>query len=143
VTMTLAKPNAIGAPGYTAEMPCVPESVRRARALVSSVLAVWGMDDEVASYGVVIVSELLTNAVDHTETRLSKITIERRSDSTVCIGVSDCSHAAPRVKAATETAESGRGLRLVDELSLQWGYDTHHWGKFTWALIEASTGGDL
>lgn len=26
MTMTVAKPNAIGAPGYTAELPCVRES---------------------------------------------------------------------------------------------------------------------
>jgi two-component sensor histidine kinase len=98
------------------------------------------MEDVLAESGGVIVSELLTNAVDHTKTHLSKVVIELRSDSSVRIGVSDRSQAAPRVKRSTDDAESGRGLRLVDALSLQWGYDTHRWGKVTWAVIAAPTG---
>ncbi|WP_326740661.1 ATP-binding protein [Streptomyces sp. NBC_01022] len=135
--MTAAKPNATGAPGYTAELTCVPESVGSARALVSSVLAAWGLEDYLADCAEIIISELLTNVVDHTETDLSTIFIERKSSIGVRIAVSDQSHAVPCVKSATGDAESGRGLRLVDALSRVWGYDTHSWGKVTWAEIEA------
>jgi anti-sigma regulatory factor (Ser/Thr protein kinase) len=138
--MTVAKPNAIGAPGYTTELPCVRESVSRARALVSNVLAAWGMDDDVADCGKIIVTELLANAVEHTETPVSKVLIERRSNGAVRIGVADRSHDVPRLKSAALDAESGRGLRLVAEMSSLWGYDTHRWGKITWAVIEASAG---
>lgn len=140
MTMTAAQPNATGAPGYTAELPCVPESVSRARALVSSVLAAWGMEGDLADCGEVIVSELLTNAVDHTETPLTKVVIERRADSSVRIEVSDRSRIVPRVKEATDDAECGRGLRLVDALSCRWGCDTNRWGKVTWAELKAPTG---
>ncbi|WP_344382027.1 ATP-binding protein [Streptomyces thermolineatus] len=136
--MTVAQPNAIGAPGYTTELPCVRESVRRARALVSNVLAAWGMDDDMADCGKIIVTELLANAVEHTETPVSKVIIERRSNGTVRIGVSDRSHSVPHLKTAALHAESGRGLSLVAEMSSLWGYDTHQWGKVTWAVIDAS-----
>lgn len=137
MTMTAAKPNATGTPGYTVELPCVPESVGRARALVSSVLAAWDLEKHLADCAEIVISELLTNAVDHTETLRSTIVIERRGSIAVRIGISDQSHAAPFVKSATGDAESGRGLRLVDALSRIWGYDTHRWGKVTWAEIEA------
>ncbi|SFT21458.1 ATP-binding protein [Streptomyces sp. ok210] len=101
MTVTAAQPNATGAPGYTAELPYVPESVSRARALVSSVLAAWCMEGDMADYGEVIVSELLTNAIDHTETPLPEVVIERRADS-------DKSRIVPRVKDATDDAECGR-----------------------------------
>ncbi len=140
MTMTVAKPNAIGAPGYTTELPCVRESVSRARALVSNVLAAWGMDDDVADCGKIIVTELLANAVEHTDTPVSKILIERPSNGAVRIGVSDRSHGAPHLKTADPNAESGRGLSLVATMSSRWGYDTHPWGKVTWAVVEASVG---
>ncbi|MEU6174017.1 DUF6415 family natural product biosynthesis protein [Streptantibioticus parmotrematis] len=136
--MTVAQPNATGAPGYTSELPCVRESVRHARAFVSDVLAAWDMDDDMADCGKTIVTELLANAVEHTETPASKIIIERPSNGVVRIGVSDSSRGAPHLEPADPNAESGRGLSLVAALSSQWGYDTHPWGKVTWAVIEAS-----
>lgn len=138
MTMTIAQPNAIGAPGYSAELPCVRESVGRARALVSDVLAAWGMDEDVADCGKIIVTELLANAVEHTKTPMSKVIIERPSNGVVRIGVSDGSRGAPHLVSAGPNAESGRGLSLVAAMSSQWGYDTHTWGKVTWAVIEAS-----
>ncbi|NEA38010.1 ATP-binding protein [Streptomyces sp. SID11385] len=135
--MTVAQPHATGASHYTAEMPCVRESASCARALISSVLAVWGMDGDVADRGKLIVTELLANAVEHTETTVTKIRVERPVDRTVRIEVSDLSHNAPHLKAADPGAESGRGLRLVAAMSLRWGYDYHPWGKVTWAEVEA------
>jgi anti-sigma regulatory factor (Ser/Thr protein kinase) len=59
------------------------------------------MEGDMADYGEVIVSELLTNAIDHTETPLPEVVIERRADS-------DKSRIVPRVKDATDDAECGR-----------------------------------
>ncbi|WP_241672311.1 ATP-binding protein [Streptomyces sp. IB2014 016-6] len=140
MTTTAAKPNATGAPGYTAELPGAPESVGRARAFVSSALATWGLDDDLVGCGEVIVSELLTNVVDHTKTPLTKVVIERRVDCSVRIGVSDRSRVVPCMRAATDDGESGRGLRLVDALSSRWGYRRNRWGKVTWAEIKVLAG---
>jgi anti-sigma regulatory factor (Ser/Thr protein kinase) len=140
--MTSAKPSAIGTPGCTAELPCTREAVSHARALVTHVLTAWGVDDDVTDCGKIIVTELLANAVEHTETLVSKVIVERPSDSTVRIGVSDQSHGVPRLGTAARNAESGRGLSLIAGVSSRWGYDTHPWGKVTWAVIEASVGGE-
>lgn len=140
MTMTVAQPNAIGSPGYAAEVPCVRESVSLARAFISQVLAVWGMNDDVTGWGKIIVTELLANAVEHTETPVSRIHIARPSNGAVRIGVSDRSHVAPRLKTADLNAESGRGLSLVAAMSSRWGYETHPWGKVTWAVVETPVG---
>ncbi|MFD0008196.1 ATP-binding protein [Streptomyces sp. NPDC127178] len=84
---------------------------------------------------------MVTNVVAHTGTRLTELVIERRVDSSVRIGVSDRSQVVPRMEKATDDAEGGRGLCVVDALSARWGYDPHRWGKVTWAEIKAPAGG--
>ncbi|MEU5281083.1 ATP-binding protein [Streptomyces asoensis] len=140
MTMPAARTDVTGATDcITAELPCVPESVGRAHALVPSVLVGWGLEDDVADLGQVIVSELVTNVVNHTETDLMEVVIDQ-VDSTVRFRSSDRSHAAPRMKKATNSTESGRILRLVDALCVRWGYDPHCAGKITWAEINAPAG---
>ncbi|EMF30533.1 regulatory protein [Streptomyces gancidicus BKS 13-15] len=135
MTLTVATPHAIGRPGYTVHLPCQPESVRRARALVSSVLETWGISS-LAEDGEVIVSELLTNTLDHTTCRMAKVVIERCSDDAVRIEVADKSRTRPQLKGDDAAAESGRGLFLVAALSWRWGCDEHAWGKSTWAVLK-------
>jgi anti-sigma regulatory factor (Ser/Thr protein kinase) len=135
VTLTIATPHAIGGPGYTVLMPCQPESVRQARAFVSSVLETWGIGD-LADDGEIVVSELLTNTLDHTTCPMAKVVIERSLGDVVRIEVVDNSHARPRLQEDDAAAESGRGLFLVDALSWRWGCDEHAWGKSTWAELK-------
>ncbi|MFI8194016.1 ATP-binding protein [Streptomyces sp. NPDC085946] len=146
MTLTIATPHAIGRPGYTALLPCQPKSVRRARAFVSSVLATWGIGDLVDD-GEVVVSELLTNALDHTTCPMARVVIEQCSDGVIRIEVADSSHAQPQVQKDDVATESGRGLLLVAALSWRWGCDEHDWGKSTWAelkvLAKASSANDL
>ncbi|WP_413754919.1 ATP-binding protein [Streptomyces sp. MMBL 11-3] len=139
MTRTAVQPNVTGTPSYSEVLPCIPASVGRARALVSSVLATWGIDDDLADCGEVIVSELMANAVRHTWTHRSKVIIERQADGSVRIGVSDRSHVLPCVQRATDDAETGRGLLLASALSRSWFCETHRWGKVTWAVVEAPT----
>ncbi|NUV58928.1 ATP-binding protein [Streptomyces sp. CAI-85] len=140
--MTAASTDATGAPGRSsAELPCVPESVGRARAFVTGVLTGWGMEGDLSDCGEAIVSELLTNVVDHTGTDLTEVAVERRGDGSVRIEVTDRSQSAPRLGKAADDAECGRGLSLVDALSACWGYDAHPDGKVTWAEIKIPTGG--
>ncbi|GGV69228.1 hypothetical protein GCM10010277_79260 [Streptomyces longisporoflavus] len=135
IAMTVPQP---AAPGYAAQLPCRPESVNRARALVSKALDNWGLTEDLADIGEFIVSELLTNVVNHTSTDLTTVTVQRGGHCRVRIEVADTSHNAPCIKAASSSDECGRGLVLVDALSSHWGYVKHPWGKVTWA--ELSTG---
>ncbi len=138
MTLTIATPHAIGRPGYTMLLPCRPESVRRARALVSSVLETWGIRS-LAEDGEVIVSELLTNTLEHTTCPMARVVIERCMDDVVRIEVADGSHTRPQLTSYDAAAEGGRGLFLVDALSWRWGCDEYAWGKSTWAELKMKT----
>ncbi|MFF1714631.1 ATP-binding protein [Streptomyces sp. NPDC058268] len=113
----------------------MPESVSRGRTLVSTVLGKWGMGEELADVGEVIVSELLTNVVNHTSTDRTTLAIHRSGPSRVRIEVADSSSAIPCIGASGGSAECGRGLVLVDALSSHWGYVKHPWGKVIWAEL--------
>ncbi|MFI1677570.1 ATP-binding protein [Streptomyces sp. NPDC020607] len=132
--MTPVDPALTDALPYTVLLPCQPESVGRARDLVSCAFGAWGMP-EMADDAKIIVSELVTNVVDHTSTALTTVAIERDSPRCVRIQVADASRVPPRVADASSGAECGRGLRLVEGLSCRWGYDDKVWGKVTWAEL--------
>ncbi|WP_409239827.1 ATP-binding protein [Streptomyces sp. PA5.6] len=132
--MTPVPPVVPGTLPYTMLLPCRPESVARARALVSRALDAWGMPG-LTDEGKIIVSELMTNVVDHTTTALTMVAIERGGPHRVRIHVADASRMPPCIADLDSEAESGRGLRLVDDLSCRWGYDDKPWGKITWAEL--------
>ncbi|MDF2263952.1 ATP-binding protein [Streptomyces coacervatus] len=128
----MTRPTAVGPPGYTETLPCEPKTARRARRLVSGALNTWGIA-ELVDAGTLIVSELVGNAVRHTSCRLVRVSVRRVKDDLVRIGVTDRSHALPRMDLVAEGDETGRGLVLVDALSYRWGYDEMRWGKTVWA----------
>ncbi|MFD7408606.1 ATP-binding protein [Streptomyces sp. NPDC059866] len=136
--MTAATPHGSGVPGYTALLPCEPESVQRARRLVASALSAWDMN-ALASDAELIVSELLTNTIDHTPCRTARVMIKRLRRHRVRVSVADTSAATPSLSPAGSTGERGRGLMLVDALSSQWGYDRHPHSKTTWAELHLPT----
>ncbi|GAA1199705.1 hypothetical protein GCM10009654_65330 [Streptomyces hebeiensis] len=134
----MTRPTAVGPPGYTETLPCEPETARRARRLVSAALNTWGIA-ELVDPGALIVSELVGNAVRHTSCRLVRVSVRRVTDDLVRIGVTDKSHALPRMDLIASGDETGRGLVLVDALSHRWGYDEMRSGKTVWAELVVPT----
>ncbi|MGW3122188.1 ATP-binding protein [Streptomyces sp. NPDC001107] len=130
----MTRPTAVGPPAYTETLPCKPETARRARLLVTAALNTWGIG-ELADAGTLIVSELVANAVRHTPCRLVRVSVRRVTNDLVRIGVTDKSHALPKMDLVTDGDETGRGLVMVDALSHRWGYDEMHWGKTVWAEL--------
>ncbi|WP_129307714.1 ATP-binding protein [Streptomyces sp. L2] len=122
----------VGPPGYTETLPCEPETASRARGVVSVALNTWGIA-ELAEAGTLIVSELVGNAVRHTSCRLVRVSVRRVTDDLVRIGVTDKSHALPKMDLVADGDETGRGLVLVDALSHRWGYYELRWGRTVWA----------
>jgi anti-sigma regulatory factor (Ser/Thr protein kinase) len=132
-----------------------PSAVRWGRKHAAEILARWDVAEAVAEDALLIVSELLTNAVQHAVKPLEPA--GGRPDAVVCslllwltekgltVSVYDADRRPPVVRNASADAECGRGLRLVDALSEAWGY-THPSpasGKLIWArlpLPEHSTG---
>lgn len=115
--------------------------MRDARRLVSSALGVWGLE-EVEAAAWLVVSELMTNAVEHARMKTVRVTVTRLDQFRVRVAVVDRSKDLPQARAASLADEAGRGLELVAALcDGRWGTDTMRWGKRVWGEL-AATGGE-
>jgi anti-sigma regulatory factor (Ser/Thr protein kinase) len=137
---TSARTPATGTPGYSEVMPCVPASARRARGLVSIALQVWGLDS-LTDAGLLVVSELVTNVLDHTQCHRLHVSVHRLDDDRARIVVADGSPQAPKVARADGDSLGGRGLVLIDALSHHWGYEWTRSGKSVWAELRRENAG--
>jgi anti-sigma regulatory factor (Ser/Thr protein kinase) len=111
------------------ELVPTARSVPEARRLVVDTLRAWQLGD-LADVAALLTSELVTNAVLHARTTIT-LAVEREGSS-VRIAVTDSSPVGPAMRHHSETATTGRGLRLVDNLALAWDVDGDADGKTVW-----------
>ena len=84
-----------------------------------------------------VVSELATNAVLHARTSFT-VTVGV-DDAGVRVAVTDAAPGRPRLPRHGDTsATTGRGLRIIAQLSADWGVEVHDAGKTTWCLVAAT-----
>ena len=113
-------------------LPSRPESAAAARRLTQVVvLRHWGLSPKMTEDAVLLVSELVGNAVRHTGARVFGLRMRRRR-GWIRIEVRDPSRGLPCLMPVQEMDVSGRGLFLVDKLSDRWGVDLRPRGKTTW-----------
>ncbi|MFJ9544046.1 ATP-binding protein [Streptomyces sp. NPDC101225] len=113
-------------------LPSRPESAATARRLTQVVvLRQWGLTPKMTEDAVLLVSELVGNAVRHTGARTFGLRMRRRR-GWIRIEVRDPSRGLPCLMPVQELDVSGRGLFLVDKLSDRWGVDLLPRGKTTW-----------
>ncbi|GAA4107190.1 ATP-binding protein [Streptomyces hundungensis] len=113
-------------------LPSRPESAATARRITQSVvLRQWVLSPALAEHAVLLVSELVGNAVRHTGARVFGLRMLRRR-GWIRIEVRDPSRGLPCLMPVHEMDVSGRGLFLVDKLSDRWGVDLLPRGKTTW-----------
>ncbi len=118
-----------------------PAEVGRARRWARSRLAGSGIgvDEPLAETLVLLVSELVTNAVVHTGCpavlRLS-LSGATQEPATVRLEVADRSDRAPVPRCVDGDATGGRGLALVDGLADRWGWCTEGAGKRIWCELD-------
>ncbi|MFJ8073249.1 ATP-binding protein [Streptomyces sp. NPDC096176] len=113
-------------------LPSRPESAATARRLTQCVvLRQWSLPAQTGEYAVLLVSELVGNAVRHTGARVFGLRMLRRR-GWIRIEVRDPSRGLPCLMPVTEMDTSGRGLFLVDKLADRWGVDLLPRGKTTW-----------
>lgn len=105
-----------------------PKSAAEARRIVSRVLR--GLDEDTRQVAVLLASELVTNAVLYAEGEIH-LRIEP-VEGRWRISVSDESSRTVAPKHVAAEATSGRGLSLVERLSLAWGVDVRDGGKDVW-----------
>lgn len=110
--------------------------VAESRALLTAALHAWGMRDSFLSDTVLVANELVANAVDHALT-VFNLTARLRGQI-VTLSVHDNSSAHPVLQPHDVTARRGRGLQLVDYLSLHWGCIPDEGGKTVWAEVRSA-----
>jgi Histidine kinase-like ATPase domain len=117
-------------------------SVRAARDFTIATLQRWGVTERSEDIAVVV-SELLTNALQHalpdsagsrpqSPIRLGLL----QPGPCVLCAVADPSEMAPVPKTPVSLAETGRGLHIICALSDKWGYTPlSDMGKVVWAMF--------
>jgi anti-sigma regulatory factor (Ser/Thr protein kinase) len=117
-------------------------SSRAAREFATTTLRSWGLN-ELVDDAVVIVSELVTNAVRHGVPPYAaaagdapiKLSMVRQGLFVVFI-VTDPSDQDPRMRPADDVCENGRGLHVIEALSRVWGWTPlPGTGKAVWAAL--------
>ncbi|WP_128376953.1 SpoIIE family protein phosphatase [Streptomyces cavernae] len=123
-------------------LPGTPLAPSAARRFLRAALADWtelgieGLGGLLAADAVVVVSELVTNAVVHAGT---DIELQCRLDEDELLVIEVCDHHPSRTvrdeAGPYDSAEYGRGLRLVAALADSWGITYRPGSKTVWARL--------
>jgi anti-sigma regulatory factor (Ser/Thr protein kinase) len=118
--------------GSASEFPNETASVRAARDFVAEVLYPLGLDDVVPR---IVTSELASNAVRHAQTPFT-VAVDV-NPGTIRIEVED---GAGAQKIATDLASenTGRGLRIVENVATAWGVEHRGKKKAVWIELRAN-----
>lgn len=121
------------------DLPPIPPSVPVARHVVLELLRSWDVphDREDAA---LLVTELVSNVVDHVQGE-ANLTLELSlSDDWLRIAVVDGSSVRPVVHALSMDLPRGRGMRMVQAIADRWGADDHLGGKRVWFELRPLSG---
>jgi anti-sigma regulatory factor (Ser/Thr protein kinase) len=97
------------------------------------VLAEWGLGGEAVEPTLLVVTELLSNAIDHGRSPV-RLSVEY-SGERVHVEVHDAAPEPPQLQPHDLLRPRGRGLQLVEALSSRWGWTSDPPGKLVWADV--------
>ncbi|MFD9207951.1 ATP-binding protein [Streptomyces sioyaensis] len=126
---------------HVCPLPHIPEAVSVVRRRMRTVLADWNLAPDLAEDVLLVISELITNAVVHAlppaALRLSRTGADGRD--TLRVEVTDAGPAAAEGRPAVEpcAGEHGRGIGIVTALSAECGTQVHPGGTTRWAELLA------
>ncbi len=103
-------------------------------------MASWGISEEAQEAAVLLVSELVTNALLHGTPPVTLLARRTRRGARVEVHDADPTRHPTLRPAQTELA-AGRGLRLVDALASRWGWSPSSHGKGVWFEVDAGADG--
>ncbi len=118
--------------------PGVPESAGQARRFVGQVLMAAGRPEAV-EVAVLLVSELVSNAVLHAGTDIEVVV--RVLPERLAVEVHDQGGGHAIRRRYSNMSGTGRGLMLVEELARDWGTVVTDSGKFVWFELELAPAG--
>lgn len=123
--------------------PGTRDQVREARQFVSAYL---GERPEIDA-AQLIVSELASNAIRHTRSGLPGghfgVTLHAGSTLLIVAVLDEGSYCVPRLCEAADEDLGGRGLHLVETLTVRWGVYGDAAGRTVWALLPLTSSGSV
>jgi anti-sigma regulatory factor (Ser/Thr protein kinase) len=122
-------------PAASAVLPATPGSVHAARAWVRGNLERSHVDAEVLARAELLVSEIATNAVQHTTSALFALRLVTGPALEISVHDQDPSGTPSRVH-PTPDEDCGRGLAIVEALSQAWGIRRSPTGKTVWFRLD-------
>ncbi|MGW1028173.1 ATP-binding protein [Streptomyces sp. NPDC002577] len=125
---------------HVCPVPHIPEAVAAVRRRARTALAAWDLPPDTAEDALLVISELVTNAVTHARPpavlRLGWTRVDGRR--ALRIEVTDGGPASLTERPADlQPDEHGRGIPIVAALSARHGIRTHSEGVTRWADVEA------
>jgi hypothetical protein len=132
---TPAAPRELDGPQWTQAFPTgpPPNQVPAVREQVAGVLAEWEVRDEAAEPVLLVVTELLTNALEHAAAPI-RITLAL-GEAFVRVQVHDGAGEPPSPRTDGPAHVRGRGLEIVETLALRHGWTPEPHGKTVWADV--------
>ena len=109
-------------------------AVHQARAFMRQTADEWALPDLLARDAILLVSEMVTNAIVHGRGPIHLRV--RRASEHLLVEVSDTATAVPRKLRPTSSDVHGRGLQLVAMMADEWGTRPIHDGKSVWCALE-------
>jgi anti-sigma regulatory factor (Ser/Thr protein kinase) len=124
----------------TLKLALARRAPRLARTFVADTLEAWAVEAQDVEAVQLVVSELVTNALRHAPESPS-VTLElSMTRDGVRVMVSDHSPREPQLREAPWSAESGRGVELVDALADRWGTEPRRLGgKTVWCELRTES----
>ncbi|WP_241779974.1 ATP-binding protein [Streptomyces natalensis] len=124
-------------PAVAYRLPGDARSVGWARKELRRHLRIWRVQGELAWTAELLLSELITSAVQAQACRAQTVGVRfALADGRLRLEVHDASDEVPVMDQAEEDEECGRGVVLVDALASCWGVDRDVIGKTVWAEVE-------
>ncbi len=133
MTMTAAT---VGPQRYQERYAARLEAAAQARRDMTLVLETWGLP-QLVDVAKQVITELVANAVEHTDAATVGASITRTGKESARIVVTDTSRTRPTPSVPSPDDEHGRGLLLVEALAHDWGSEPVHGGKRVWADLRA------
>lgn len=122
-------------PSGAVRLPSSPRSVAAARRFSRGLLTEWGLD-ELADDAVLLLSELVTNAIVHVPEGSGEVRLAlSRTPAQLVVQVTDGGGRLPLCGEAGADSENGRGIWLVEQLATEWGHHTSGGGKTIWFTL--------
>lgn len=116
-------------------LPDGPEGASFARRATARAAELWRLDRELTETALLLVSELVTNAIRHGSPPVRLSLHLDREPGSLRVEVTDSSPSPPKVGGTVEPDQTGgRGLLIVQQLAARWGSNVpaSRLGKTVW-----------